>query len=397
VSGEIVVVSPYRIEYGPPQTLGHVARALAEADFHPLCLVPPGARLSGDLERSGADVRVMDRLATFPRTLNPLRLRGFLREHVECANEIEAIARAGGARAVYSISEAIFAGALAARRRQIPSIVHVIGMSIQSPRVGAHVYVRLLDRLTDRFVACSAAVAEMLVDHGVSDEKVTVVHNGIPVAEIEATASSPPLDLPPGPRVGMVAAYDPRKGHELFVEAAALVATRLPNARFYLIGGTLEGQPESLAFERRVEWLIRDRGLDGRFERPGFVPQPEVFSWLRAMDVVVVPSKTEAFAHALPEAMLCGAAVVATAIEGNLDAFAHGHSGLYADPTPASIADGILALLDDPERARAIGDAARRRARLFDLKVTLPALAATVTRLVEPWALSSAASVAVQL
>jgi glycosyltransferase involved in cell wall biosynthesis len=380
----VAIVSPYRIEYGPPQTLGHVARALADAGITPFCIVPEGARRSPDLDRSGAEVRVLEGLSTVPRTLNPGRIGAFLKHHIAVSHEIEAIAKAEEADAIYAISEATFAGGLAARRLGVPSIVHVIGMSIQSPRIGAHAYVRLLDRLTDQFIACSAAVAEMLIHFGTPDEKVTVVHNGIPVADILATENLPSPITGSHPRIGMLAAYDPRKGHELFVKASAIIADRYSDARFYLIGGVLGEQPDSVAFENHIVGLIRELGLEEKVERPGYIPAPEVYSWIRALDVMVVPSKTEAFAHALPEAMLCKVPVVATAIEGNLDAFVNGHSGLYADSTPDSIADCVISLLEDPERSARMADAAQRRARLlFDLDVTLPALGAAVWRTIE--------------
>lgn len=376
----VVIVSPYRTEYGPPQTLGHVARALSDAGFRPVCIVPEGSRRSPDLDRVGAEVHVLPTLSTVPRTLNLARLIAFLRLHIDTARRIETIALENNACAVYSISEATFAGCVAARRLNIPSLVHVIGMSIQSPRLGAHLYIRLLDRLSDQFIACSAAVAEMLVRFGTPDEKITVVHNGVPVSDILAAEQLPLPVTTEGPRIGMLAAYDPRKGHELFVEAAALVAQRFPSARFYLIGGVLDGHPESEAFERRIDSLISQLGLEAYVVRPGYVSPPEVYAWIRALDVMVVPSKTEAFAHAVPEAMLCNVPVVATAIEGNLDAFVDGHSGVFADSSPESIAAHVSALLDDPERRRRMGLAAYAHARMFDTSVTLPALGATVWR-----------------
>src|SRR5581483_10661536 len=191
-------------------------------------------------------------LATVPRTLNPLRLTSFLGAHLSAARTIAELAAERRARLIYSISEATFCGGLAARRLGIPSLVHVIGMSIQSPRWAARTYIPLLGRLTDEFVACSSAVADMLAEHGVPDSRISVVHNGIPTGEVEASASlASPLDGP-GCRVGMIAAYDVRKGHELFVRAAALVSRARPDARFYLIGGRLEGQHESAAFEARI-------------------------------------------------------------------------------------------------------------------------------------------------
>ena len=379
----IVVVSPYRIEYGPPQTLTHVARALVDSGFDPICLVPDRARRVGDLEQI-ADVRLLRQLTTVPRTWNVARLGSFMRHHLPAARAIEEVVRDSDARAVYSISEAVFAGSLAARRVGVPGLVHVIGMSIRSPRLGGLAYVRMLDQLTEHFIACSSAVAEMLSAYGVIDDKISVVHNGVPLSRIRSSVDLPdPLAASPRPRVGMIAAYDSRKGHELFVEASALVAERRSEAEFYLVGGVLDGQPESVAFERRIGEQIRQLGLDSRFHRPGFVAAPELYAWIRALDIVVVPSRTEAFAHVLVEAMACSRPVVATGIEGNLDAFVDGHSGLYTEPDALSMAGRILTLLDDPARAAAMGAAASRRAELFDLDVTLPALGDAVQQVVD--------------
>jgi glycosyltransferase involved in cell wall biosynthesis len=122
--------------------------------------------------------------------------------------------------------------------------------------------------------------------------------------------------------------------------------------------------------------MVDSFGLGGRFVRPGYVPVPEVYRWIEAMDVIVVPSKTEAFAHALLEAMACSRAVVATAIEGNLDAFVDGHSGEYVPRNGAALARAITSLLADPERRERMGEAARRRVELlFDVNVTLSCLA----------------------
>jgi glycosyltransferase involved in cell wall biosynthesis len=388
---KVVVVSPYRIEYGPPQTLAHVARALVDAGFDPICLVPDRARRVGDLEQI-ADVRTLRELTTVPRTWNLTRLSTFMKHHLRAARAIEQIVRDNEAQAVYSISEAVFAGSLAARRVGVPGLVHVIGMSIRSPRLGGLAYVRMLDQLTAHFIACSSAVAEMLADYGVVDDKVSVVHNGVPLLQIRASADLPdPLADHPHPRIGMIAAYDPRKGHELFVEAAELIAQRRPDAQFYLVGGRLAGQPDSAAFEQRIGEQIERLGLTSWFHCPGFVAPPELYAWIRALDVVVVPSKTEAFAHVLVEAMASARPVVATGIEGNLDAFIDGHSGIYAEPRADSLANGVLELLENPQAAQAMGLAATRRADLFDLAVTLPALGDAVQRVVARARLTSAA------
>lgn len=378
----IVVVSPYRTEYGPPQTLEHVCRSLSDAGYRPVAAVPHGARITDNLAALGTPIRTLEALTTFPRTIDALRLGRFFRDHHATVGALGRVAREENAVAVYSISEATYAGSLAARRLGLPSAVHVIGMSIQSPRIAANTYVRFLSGITDHFIACSAAVAEMLIDLGTASSRISVVHNGIPVAAVQAGATLPSPVSHEGPRIGMVAAYDRRKGHELFLRAAARLAASHPDARFYLIGGTLGDHVESRAFERRIATLIDNLHLGDRVERVGYVGQPEVYAWLAAMDVVVVPSKTEAFAHALLEAMACERPVVATAIEGNLDAFADGHSGLYAARSPDAVAAAVRRLLDDPGLAARIAVAARERVeRYFDVSVTLPALAETMEKL----------------
>jgi glycosyltransferase involved in cell wall biosynthesis len=240
---------------------------MIDAGHRPVCVTRTGVTLPAALAELELEVRTVSELTTFPRTLNPRRLRDFFVRHLAAAREIQQIAEDEETALVYSVSEAIFCGSLAARRLQIPGIVHVIGLSIGSPWWAARIYIPLLDRLTSQFVACSSAVAEMLANHGVDDNKIAVAHNVIPVEQIDETESLPsPIDYA-GPRIGMVAAYDPRKGHELFVEAAALIARRRPDARFYLIGGVLERQAESAAFATRIESMIAELGIDDRVQR----------------------------------------------------------------------------------------------------------------------------------
>jgi glycosyltransferase involved in cell wall biosynthesis len=383
----VLVISPYGPQYGPRRTLEHVVRAVALAGFRPVCVVRTHDAISAELSALDPAVRIVESLGTVPRTIDPRRLGRFVRAHRSATAAIASIASTENAAAIYTVSEAVLAGGLAARRTGLPSATHVIGMSIQSPRLLARAYIGLLDRLSSRFVACSTAVAAMLKDNGVSERRIDLVHNAIPLAAVESSASLPAPLPAGGPRIGMVAGYDPRKGHDLFVDAAALVAASHPDARFYIVGGILETQPESAAFERHVAHAIASQGLANALEQVGFVAAPEVYAWMRAMDVVVAPSRTEGFAHTVLEAMACSRPIVATAIEGNLDALVHDASGLLVEPVPEAIAAGIRSLLDDPLRASALGDAAHVRVQAeFDELISIPQLAETIAALgsIEP-------------
>jgi glycosyltransferase involved in cell wall biosynthesis len=378
----IIVVSPYGAEYGPRRALEHVARAVGLAGFRVVCVVPSADAISPDLAALEPDVRIVATLDTLHRTFDPRGIFRLVRDHRAAVATIARLARSEDAAAVYTISEAVLAGGIAARRVGLPSATHVIGLSIRSPRLLARTYIPLLNRYSSRFVACSTAVATMLTDNGVDGDAIDLVHNSISVDVVESSAQRPSPLPPNGPKVGMFAAYDPRKGHDLFVAAAALVAQSHPEARFYLIGGVLDTRPESAAFELAVRRSIEANGITDRVEQVGFVASTELYAWIRALDVVVAPSRTEGFAHALLEAMACKRPIVATAIEGNLDAIANGESGLLVDVTPAAIAGGVSSLLDDPARAAALGDAAYVRvAERFDDRVSIPLIAETIATL----------------
>src|SRR5207248_1840363 len=119
--------------------------------------------------------------------------------------------------------------------------------------------------LSDVFIACSSAVSAMFTNYGIPDDRVVVVHNGIDVEAVENGSAGAAPFHDERPKIGMVAAYDPRKGHDLFIEAAVRIAARFPDARFYLIGGRLASHPESLLFENRMRLLIERHGLSSQF------------------------------------------------------------------------------------------------------------------------------------
>ena len=105
----------------------------------------------------------------------------------------------------------------------------------------------------------------------------------------------------------------------------------------------------------------------------------EVYSWIRALDVFILPSRTEAFGYVQFEAMACERPVIATRIEGNLDAFVDGESGLYVSQSSDEMATAANRILSDPELARRLGRAARERVvRFFDEAEMIPVLAFVV-------------------
>lgn len=81
--------------------------------------------------------------------------------------------------------------------------------------------------------------------------------------------------------------------------------------------------------------------------------QVEVAAWMRAADVVVVPSRREPLGLAAVEALACGTPVVASAVGGLKEVVRDGETGLLVAPDdPAVLASALIRLKDDALRAR---------------------------------------------
>ena len=152
------------------------------------------------------------------------------------------------------------------------------------------------------------------------------------------------------------------KGADLFVDACALALPRLPGWSATMIGADRfrADSPDTPFIQS-----LRPRAAAAAVTLQGHLPNPEVIAAMRRAAIVVVPSRwPEPFGLVALEAMAAGAALICTP-NGGLPEVAGG-TALYADPTPASLADAILALAQDVPRREALAHAARARAETFD-------------------------------
>lgn len=192
--------------------------------------------------------------------------------------------------------------------------------------------------------------------------KIRRIYNGIDAASPAASGPAAPsgggpaLDPPLPPDAAAilyVANLFPYKGHLDLVEAAAAVAARFPKARF-LLAGREEGTGAQV--RSRIEAL----GLRDHVRLLG--PRDDVAALMAAADLIVHPSHEEGFSNTILEAMAAGKAVVATAVGGIPEAVEEGVTGVLVPPrSPERLAEALLSLLENPARARAMGEAGRRR------------------------------------
>lgn len=104
--------------------------------------------------------------------------------------------------------------------------------------------------------------------------------------------------------------------------------------------------------------------VSGRAFFAGAASDQELPAFYRSADVTVLPSLTrsEAFGIVLLEGMACGKPVVASALPGVRTVVVDGATGYLAQPGDAGdLASKLRALLDDPAKAAAFGEAGRKR------------------------------------
>jgi glycosyltransferase involved in cell wall biosynthesis len=191
--------------------------------------------------------------------------------------------------------------------------------------------------------------------------RVLAIPNGVHTRRFTPRESSPQLpskELRFGARhmVLVTGNLSEVKGHPTFLEAARLIAASLDDCAFVLVGG----ETSSPGYGDYLRGLASDLGIADKVHFIGW--RDDVPAILKMADVVVLPSLAEGFPLAILEAMACARPVVATTVGGVAEAVIDGVTGLLVAPKdPGGLAAAIRRVLENPDLARRMGEAGRRR------------------------------------
>jgi glycosyltransferase involved in cell wall biosynthesis len=212
-------------------------------------------------------------------------------------------------------------------------------------------------RLSHRVIANCLVVQNQLIREGVSPSKIIQHYNGLDQERLkvrvglrreEALAA---FGLPQEPTrryISIVANLrNPVKDHAMFLRAAVRVRAAVPDAGFVIAGeGELMDDLCELANQLGIQ---DDVFFIGRCD--------SVADLLFASDIGVLSSKAEGLANAILEYMAASLPVVATDVGGVREAIAEGETGyVVASGDDEKMAERIIELLNEPERARAMGE-----------------------------------------
>ncbi len=185
------------------------------------------------------------------------------------------------------------------------------------------------------------------------DGKSRAVYNGIALDEFQA--SSPPY-AHARPFILGIGRVVPQKGFDVLLDAYALLAQARPDAPDLIIAG--DG-PE----RERLQAQVSDLGLTGRVHLIGRADRATAVALFKGCAIFVLPSRQEPQGIVNLEAMICGKPVVAARVGGVPEVVLDGETGLLVPGEDApAFARALEALLADPARAHALGEAGRARA-----------------------------------
>jgi len=207
-----------------------------------------------------------------------------------------------------------------------------------------------------RVIAVSHKMREDILEYFKADPaRVVVIHNGIDPDQFRRTTDRDALD-----RLGVRAPYvlfvgriTDQKGIFHLLEAAPA----LPAGVQVVLCASAPDTPEieerlrrAVAGQPNVKWINE------------MVPVPVVTQLYSHAAVFCCPSVYEPFGLINLEAMACETPVVASGVGGILEVVEDGKTGLLVPPAqPAALAEALTRVLGNPDRARDMGKAGRRR------------------------------------
>jgi glycosyltransferase involved in cell wall biosynthesis len=217
---------------------------------------------------------------------------------------------------------------------------------------------KMTDRMSDAvLVNCEAIRQYMIEDEKVPAERVELCYNGVITDEFyppeDRGTARPPEIADASVVVGTVCALRPEKALGLLQEAFAKVRARRSEAANAGLKLLIVGSGVELA------------GLQANAVRLGiadasvFVPATkEVARWMRAIDIYVLPSYSEAFSNSLLEALACGCSAIGSRVGGTPELIGSGEERgfLFENRNVEELADKLAKQIENPGLRRQFGE-----------------------------------------
>jgi phosphatidylinositol alpha-1,6-mannosyltransferase len=210
-------------------------------------------------------------------------------------------------------------------------------------------------------IAISRYTRDLAVATGAHPHRLALIPPGVDPVDPASEPSAGPWT--PRPTFVSIARLEDRyKGHDVVMRAMPLILARVPEAKWVIVGdGPLRAH---------LERLSAVHGVTSHVRFVGAVSDEERDTWLGRSALLAMPSRLpargaagEGFGIVYLEAGVRGVPVIAGNVAGAVDAVIDGQTGVLVDPDDhVAVGDAIASLLEDPARARRLGQGGRAHA-----------------------------------
>jgi len=168
--------------------------------------------------------------------------------------------------------------------------------------------------------------------------------------------------------VGSIGNINPCKGLEFFIQAARHIRNEIDNAKFLIVGASLESKQQ---YFHRLERLVSDLNLEDDVIFTGF--RGDIPDILSALDAFVLSSVSEACPNVVLEAISMKVPVVATDVGAVTEMISSGRSGFVVPPGDSdAIAEHVITLtrMSKDDILGLLQKAQEKTSRLFSIDYT---------------------------
>ncbi len=237
---------------------------------------------------------------------------------------------------------------------------------------------RAVDPIADAILANCEAIRKYLIEsEGLKPDRVEMCYNGV---ETDVFFPAPAVSKPDvldknAITIGSVCALRHEKNLGLLIEAFARVrnAGTGPKMQLLFVGSGVERES--------LEQRAKDLGI---LDSTIFIPATrDVATWLRAIDIFVLPSYSEAFSNSLLEALACGCAAIASRVGGSPEMIGDDERGLLFESNNCDdLSSKLSRLVHDSELRKTLG---ARAAAFAKEKLSIEIAARTTGAIYSKW------------
>jgi len=324
---------------GGPQQVIYLINALRERGHESTLVCPPDSGIDTVARENG--IRVQNLFCAGDLDLPfAYRLSQFLKD--EKPDLVHCHSRRG----------ADILGGLAATVADVPAVV-----SRRVDNTEMRVVAAIRYRPFSKVIAISNAIAEVLRDRGVEDERLEIIRSAVDIDAFPGTADCGAVRAEFGLAeddfvVAAAGQLIPRKGHQFLLQAVADLKDRYPQLRLVVFGdGYLHNQLEAQA---------SSLGLDDVVQFAGF--RDDLDSFVSCFDLFAHPALAEGLGVAALKAAAASVPVVGFAAGGMVEAVVHEETGLLVEPEDSdALGKAMARFIDNPDLRESFAAAGRER------------------------------------